>query len=111
MGEGKPSRKHYVSIWGIILVFVGAVLLLQNFDVLPWGLWGTLWRFWPVLLIIIGLNMVVGRHKPWLVAIIILAVLGACLGLAVWQYRSPLSMEATSTYSELRGDRPSALGW
>ncbi|HAZ31940.1 MAG TPA: hypothetical protein DCY61_04515 [Dehalococcoidia bacterium] len=109
MSETKSPKKHHVSIWGIILVFVGVVLLLQNFDVLPWGLWATLWRFWPALLILIGLNIVVGRYKPWLAAVIILAVLAVSLGLAVWQYQSPLLREVISTYSEPRGDLHEAV--
>jgi len=63
MSELKSPKNHRVSICGIILVFLGGVLLLQNFDVLPWGLWGMLWRFWPVLLVIIGLNIIIGRYK------------------------------------------------
>ncbi|MCL0038665.1 DUF5668 domain-containing protein [Dehalococcoidia bacterium] len=82
MSETKSPRKHHISIWGIILVFVGVVLLLQNFNILPWGLWAMLWRFWPVILIIIGLNIVVGRHKPWLSTVLVV-VLGAFLGVAV----------------------------
>jgi predicted membrane protein len=105
MSETKSPKKHHVSIWGIILVFLGVVLLLQNFDVLPWGLWAMLWRFWPVILIIIGLNIIIGRHKPWLATFLILGVMVAFLGVAVWQYQMPPpSWEVISTYSEPRAD-------
>ncbi len=109
MSETKSPKTHHLSIWGIILVFLGVVLLLQNFDILPWGLWGMLWRFWPALLVIIGLNIIIGRYKPWVAAIVILAVLGASLVLAVWQYQSPLQREVISTYSEPRDDLQEAL--
>jgi hypothetical protein len=45
------------------LLFLGIVFLLQALDVLPWGVWGTLWRFWPVLIIIIGLNILLSRYS------------------------------------------------
>jgi hypothetical protein len=44
-------------VWGIILIVVGAIFLLQQFDV---DVFDQLWRFWPVILIIWGAN------KLWL---------------------------------------------
>ncbi|MCL0074083.1 cell wall-active antibiotics response protein [Dehalococcoidia bacterium] len=109
MSETKSPRKHRISIWGIILVFVGVVLLLQNFDLLPWGLWAMLWRFWPVILIIIGIDIIIGRHKPWLSTFLVLVVLGAFLGVAVWQYQMPPCQEVIITHSEPRGDLHEAV--
>ena len=86
MPDEKSQRAVGVPIWGILLVFLGIVFLLQTLDVLPWGLWGTLWRFWPVLIIIIGLGILLRRYNVWLVSLLVLAILGACLGIAVWQY-------------------------
>ncbi|RLC72371.1 MAG: hypothetical protein DRI26_03130 [Chloroflexi bacterium] len=101
----RSRKSHHASIWGVVLLFVGIVLLLQNFDVLPWSLWGTLWRFWPVLLIVIGLDILAGRYNPWLASALVLAVLGACLGLAIWQHGpSPGPGSAVSEYSQPLGD-------
>lgn len=86
MSEPKPPRGHHVPLFGIFLVLLGIVLLLQTFQVLPWALWEVLWRFWPVLIIIIGLNILLRRYNPWLVSALVLALLVACLGLAIWQY-------------------------
>jgi hypothetical protein len=44
-------------IWGIILIIVGLIFLLQQFDV---DIFDQVWRFWPVILIIWGAN------KLWL---------------------------------------------
>jgi putative Mn2+ efflux pump MntP len=38
-------------IWGFILIIIGVVFLLEQFDV---NAWDTLWRLWPVILIIWG---------------------------------------------------------
>ncbi len=101
MSEKKPQRVVGVPIWGILLLFLGIVFLLQTLDVLPWGLWGSLWRFWPVLIIIIGLGILLRRYNVWLVSLLILAILCACLGIAVWQYGpSPPAGMVTRSYSE-----------
>ncbi|MBI4282928.1 MAG: hypothetical protein HY663_00490 [Chloroflexi bacterium] len=90
-----------IPIGGIFLVFSGVVLLLQTLNVLPWGLWGSLWRFWPVLIIILGLGILGRRLNVWLVSLVILALLGACLAIAIWQYgTSPPAGQTTSSYSK-----------
>lgn len=104
MSEKEPQRVVGVPIWGIFLVFLGVIFLLQTLNVLPWGLWGILWRFWPVLLIITGLSILLHRFSPWLVGLLILAILGACLGIAIWQYGlSPPADIVTKSYSEPLG--------
>lgn len=46
------ARKYRDSlIWGFILIIIGAVFLLEQFDV---DAWDTLWRLWPVILIVWG---------------------------------------------------------
>lgn len=50
-------KKNNSLVWGIILIAFGVLFLLDQFDV---DLWDTVWRFWPVILIIWGAN------KLWL---------------------------------------------
>ncbi len=105
MSEKKPQGVVGAPIWGIFLLFLGIVFLLQTLDILPWGLWGGLWRFWPVLIIIIGLGILLRRYNVWLVSLLVLAILGACLGIAIWQYGPSLpSGTVTRSYSEPLGD-------
>ena len=104
MPEKKPERVVGVPVWGIFLLFLGIVFLLQSLNVIPWDLWGILWRFWPVLIIIIGLVILLRGYNIWLVSLLVLALLGACLGIAIWQYSaSPLAGVATKSYSEPLG--------
>ncbi len=51
------QKKGDSLIWGIILIVVGAIFLLQQFDV---DIFEQVWRFWPLILIIWGAN------KLWL---------------------------------------------
>jgi len=105
MPEQKSQRERHIPVFGIFLLFLGVVFLLQNFNVLPWALWETLWRFWPVLIIIIGLSILLKRWNPWLVSMVVLALLCACLGLAIWQYEPSLPVEETTiSYSEPLGN-------
>ena len=83
LSDKKTQKVVGVSIWGIFLVFIGIVFFLQTLNILPWGLWGTLWRFWPALIIIIGLSILIRRHNIWLVSLLVLAILGACFGIAI----------------------------
>ncbi|MBM2825462.1 MAG: hypothetical protein HW402_1126 [Dehalococcoidales bacterium] len=85
MADRKPERVGGAPVWGIFLLFLGIVFLLQSLNVLSWGLWETLWRFWPVLLIITGLGIILHRYNVWLVSLLILAILGVCLVIAIWQ--------------------------
>lgn len=49
-------------VWGLTLVFVGTILLLDNFGVIDFY-WRSVWHFWPLILILIGLNMVFAYSK------------------------------------------------
>ncbi len=91
MAEEKRPRERSVPIWGIFLLFLGIVFLLQSFNILPWALWGILWRFWPVLIIMAGLGILLRRYNVWLVGLLIAALLVACLGIAIWQYETSSS--------------------
>ncbi len=47
-------------IWGLIFIFVGTVFMLDNFDVIDFY-WGSVWKFWPIIFILIGANMLLSR--------------------------------------------------
>jgi hypothetical protein len=50
-------KKGNSLVWGIILILVGGVILLEQLDI---DVFDQVWRFWPVILIIWGVN------KLWL---------------------------------------------
>ena len=41
--------------WGIILIALGAIFLLANFDVIDYG---RIWNFWPLIVVILGLRLI-----------------------------------------------------
>lgn len=47
--------------WGLVLLFIGIMWLLNNTGVISFY-WSSLWRFWPVFLIILGVNLLLPKH-------------------------------------------------
>lgn len=63
-GPSEPPRSR--SILGpLFLIVLGVLFLLQTLGLLPWSLWETLWRLWPAWLILVGLDMLLGRRGRW----------------------------------------------
>jgi len=60
-------------IWGGLGVF----LLLNNLGIMPNASWTVLFRWWPVLLIAAGLDLIIGRHSVWS------AIIGLVLGVVL----------------------------
>ncbi|MEK9658817.1 MAG: hypothetical protein VW450_02595, partial [Chloroflexota bacterium] len=52
--------------------------------VVTWGVWGALWRLWPVLLIIAGAQVVLGRRAPLVAGLIAAALLAGAIALAAF---------------------------
>ncbi|MBI4294745.1 MAG: hypothetical protein HY669_01095 [Chloroflexi bacterium] len=87
MAEQSRRRGRGIPSAAVILIMLGLVFLFNNLGLLPWSLWGTLWRLWPLILIIVGLNILLSGVNPWLalgltIVIILVAVaVSAYLGL------------------------------
>jgi phage shock protein PspC (stress-responsive transcriptional regulator) len=78
-----PARRRRGSIVGpLILIFIGGIFLLQNMGVLAPSVWGSLWRLWPLVLVMFGLELLFGHRLNWLVAIIGLIAVVFALGIA-----------------------------
>ena len=75
-------------LWGIILLFVGLVLLLENFNVIEFY-WRNVWGFWPIFLIIAGINILFNRNKSQLGNMISIGVLVITLGFLFYRGQQP----------------------
>ncbi len=81
------KQKHSTSAFGpLLLIGVGVVWLLSNFDILPALNWGAVLRLWPLFLILAGLNLLVqqapdglARFLSTLVSVCALLALGGVL--------------------------------
>lgn len=73
------KREHGGVVGPILLIAAGVFFLLSNLGVISWSFWDAVWRLWPIALIAVGLDMLVGRRS--LLASLIVAVI--TLGLLV----------------------------
>jgi hypothetical protein len=54
--QGSTEVKAFGSVfWGIFLMALGVVLILANFEIIPYR---TLGNYWPIVVIVIGLKLV-----------------------------------------------------
>lgn len=83
----------------VLLIAAGTIFLLNNLGVLPWSVWGALGKLWPLILIAIGIDLIVGRRNPLLSGLILLAVLAAGVGF----------LYANGSFDESIGTAASAL--
>ncbi|MDX2139350.1 MAG: LiaF-related protein [Chloroflexota bacterium] len=107
--EAEPSRPNFLAI---LLIGAGVVWLLGQLNVLGASAFSVLARFWPLIIVAIGVNLLLGRNNPAMsrmiaiVTIIIfvaLMLLGPSLGLAQ-------NVEVqTQTFSEAVDDAQSAV--
>ena len=77
LGRGFP-------LFPILLIALGGLLLLQTTGVLSWNLWGSIWRLWPVLIIAVGIDIVLGARMPWIAGILIAVALAVGIALAAF---------------------------
>lgn len=72
-------------VWGLILIFVGTIFLLDNMNVIEFY-WRSVWRFWPVIFILIGANMLLSRiADPKTATILVALITVLSLGLVGFQ--------------------------
>jgi predicted ferric reductase len=78
----KIRERSYIGAF--VVIFIGVVFLLNNLGILPWEAWRQIWRLWPILLILFGIEMIFGRSR-WAQIIIGILVILFLLGI-VWYF-------------------------
>jgi hypothetical protein len=86
-------------IFPVLLIGLGVLFLLNTMNIVDWRVWEGIWRFWPLILIAAGLEIVVGRRSAAGSAIIAVALLLALAGgLWLWAIQ-PLGGQVVSSGS------------
>jgi hypothetical protein len=85
--EEKGGRRRWRPslVWPLIFITAGVLFLLSNLGLLDINFW-ELWRLWPVLLILVGLDILFGRRSALgsiFVTLLALAVLAGVVLLLV----------------------------
>ena len=80
-------------VFPILLIAAGLLLLLNTLGILDWSLWSLLANLWPIILIAIGLDAIIGRRSAagsLVVAVITLALIfGSVMYLNAGMITSP----------------------
>ena len=84
MDETRPRRG---LVGPLLLIGLGVVFLLNNMGQLNWSVWDLIFKLWPVLLIAVGLDIVIGRSSIWGSLVTILLIVGV-VAIGVWTMRS-----------------------
>jgi hypothetical protein len=92
--EKSPKRTDYAGriIWALFLIFVGTVLLFNTLGVVSWQVWGYLINFWPLILVMLGLRIILGS-SPWaglFLGVVGLAIMGFLFLAGLQLINSPL---------------------
>jgi len=97
-------RERRGSLVGpIILIGLGLVFLLNNLGMVSWDVWDIIARFWPILLIAIGLDILIGR-RSLLGSLLALAVMLVVVGAGLWLITSQVAPGPALTYESI--DQP-----
>ncbi len=87
--EKRGYRRQRPSlVWPVILITAGVLFLLSNLGTLEINFW-ELWRLWPLLLVLAGLDILLGRRSfvGSLIAFILALVVVA--GVVLWLVAAP----------------------
>jgi hypothetical protein len=78
-----PRRRRPGFLLPLLLIGAGIVLLLWNLGYLPSLSWNILWKLWPILLIAIGIEVLIGRRtagRALVSSILLLILVGIIVG-------------------------------
>jgi len=100
----RPKRRPPSFFWPLIFIGAGVILLLSNLGYLPWQSWNMLWRLWPLLLVALGIDLLIGRRSmpgAILSALLILLLIAGVAVVVLFAQNIPPMVETTGS-AELR---------
>ena len=77
----KPRSRFF---WPLVIIVTGVLLLLQTIGLLPPGLWPLLLRLWPVGLILVGLDLLIGWRSPAAARLAVILTALVMAGALLW---------------------------
>ena len=98
----------------LILIFLGAVFLLQNTGYLPPNFWLNLWKLWPLVLVLVGIELLLSHRVSWVALAGVTAVV-LCIGAIAMSTGVPTSIGgggqsiSTTAQTDLGGARQAAV--
>jgi hypothetical protein len=84
----RSGPRHVVG--PLILLLAGVLLLLNNLNVVPWAIWREIWPFWPLLLVLLGIEAFISGRVAWgtlVLLVIALPIVGVTVSAGDFAYR------------------------
>jgi hypothetical protein len=97
------ERRRHGLVGPIILIAIGLIFLLENLGLLGVNAWELIFRLWPVILIAVGLEILVGR-RSMLASIVVLIITVGIIGVAL--YFMPVRAPFGQSFSSETIDQP-----
>ncbi|GEM_PF-1706347 len=76
--RSRQNRRDSITT-GVVFIALGALFLLNTLDILSYNIWQIVLSFWPLLLILLGLNLLVKRTSFWWLTPLFIIVISAAL--------------------------------
>ena len=86
------SRRPPSIFWPIVFISAGVLLLLSNLGYLPPLSWGVVWRLWPLLLVALGIDLLIGQRSvigAIVSAVLIIVLVGGIVVIALLAQNIP----------------------
>jgi len=97
MGRQVRQRSLFLPL---VLIALGIVFLLNNLGLLAWDVWEQLSRLWPILLIALGLDLMIGRGSlRW--AVVVVVIVAVLLGVGLILAKLGVPTEWVTTEEEV----------
>jgi hypothetical protein len=81
LGPERAHRSRHV-VGPLVLLGLGVLLLLNNLGYLPWTIWSSIWPYWPLLLVLLGVEAFATGRVAW-GTLVLLLVLVPLIGFAI----------------------------
>ncbi|MBN1640430.1 MAG: hypothetical protein JXA09_04270 [Anaerolineae bacterium] len=93
------QRRMPSVFWPMVLIGAGVLLLLSNLGYVSWSSWNLLWRLWPLLLIALGVDVLIGRRSAAgaiVNGLLMLVLVGGVVALVLFAQYLPVVSEWTA---------------
>ena len=96
----EQKQKHFDFLGPVLLIAVGVILLLNVMGILEWSVWWTIVQLWPVFLIALGLEILIGRHSIWGSLLVVVVVIGIAVA-ALWLSQADIMGERATNGQDI----------
>ncbi len=59
--ETKENKLNSGFWAAVILIILGVIMILNNFGIIEYGVWETMWKLWPLLFVVFGVILLSKR--------------------------------------------------